>query len=156
MKAAVVLCNKQTELRESQKLLKVKVLARSEILDRLGVAASCACAVHCFLMPLVISALPLLGLSFFADGRTEWAFVCLSMGLGLLSLLPGYLKHHKRRRPLIYFAAGICLILIARLLLEEDFRFETPVVVTGGLLVAAAHLINLKLCKVCRACPTDG
>jgi hypothetical protein len=133
----------------------VKVLARGEILDRVGVVASCACAVHCFLMPLVISALPLLGLSFFADGRTEWAFVCLSMALGLFSLLPGYLKHHKRRRPLIYFVAGICLIIIARLLLEEDFRLETPVVVTGGLLVATAHLINLKLCKICRACPTD-
>jgi hypothetical protein len=103
-------------------------------------------------MPLVISALPLLGLSFFADARTEWAFVCLSIGLGVLSLLPGYLKHHKRRRPLALFVAGICLIVVARLLLNEDFRLETPVVVIGGLLVATAHLINLKLCQACRSC----
>ena len=133
-------------------MLKIKAFANGEMLDRFGVVASCACAVHCFLMPLVISALPLLGLSFFADARTEWAFVCLSIGLGVLSLLPGYLKHHKRRRPLALFVAGICLIVVARLLLNEDFRLETPVVVTGGLLVAIAHLINIKLCQACRSC----
>ena len=129
-----------------------KTLVNEARLDRLGVAASCACAIHCLITPLLIGLLPLLGLSWFADARTEWSFVTLSVLLGLLSLLPSYFRHHQRLRPAIIFTTGICLILIARLLLEEGSRIETPVVVVGALMVATAHIINLKLCRACKEC----
>ena len=130
-----------------------KTLVDEARLDRLGVAASCACAIHCLITPLLVGLLPLLGLSWFADARTEWSFVALSVLLGLLSLLPGYFRHHQRLRPTIVFMTGICLILIARLW-EEGSRIETPVVVIGALMVATAHIINLKLCRACTACTT--
>lgn len=40
-------------------------------LDRIGIIVSCACAVHCAAVPLLIGVLPLLGSSFIADERAE-------------------------------------------------------------------------------------
>jgi hypothetical protein len=50
------------------------------------------------------------------------------------------------------FAAGLCLIVAARVLLEEGSRLEIPSVVVGALLIAAAHLVNRRMCRACPAC----
>jgi uncharacterized membrane protein (UPF0136 family) len=123
-----------------------------DALDRLGVAASCSCALHCALTPLVVGVLPLAGLSLFADERVEWALLGLSVGLGAVSLLPGYFSRHRRVRAVALFAAGLCLIVAARVLLEEGSRLEIPSVVVGALLIAAAHLVNRRMCRACPAC----
>ena len=52
-------------------------------LDKAGATASLACAVHCALMPLVVTLLPLVGLGFLADERTEWALLGLSAPAGV-------------------------------------------------------------------------
>jgi hypothetical protein len=124
-------------------------------LDRIGVIASCACLLHCALTPLLIAAIPLLGLSMLADERVEWSFVGISVATGFLSLVPAYLRRHKRGRPLVLFGAGLVLILIARLVLEESFHFELPMVLTGALLMITSHIVNLRLCRSCAVC-TDN
>lgn len=100
----------------------------------------------------MISLLPFIGLSFLADRRAEWVFVALSAGLGVLSLLPSYYRHHRRARPVVFFGAGMSLIFVARCLLGNSFQVETSIVVIGALFVATAHFINLKLCRACFAC----
>jgi hypothetical protein len=58
-------------------------------LDAAGTAAALACAVHCALMPLALTLLPLAGLGFLADEAVEWALVGLSAVLGVTSLCLG-------------------------------------------------------------------
>src|SRR5919106_6199390 len=87
-------------------------------LDRIGVVAASVCAVHCIMLPLFVSALPLVGLGFLMAEQTEWTFVGLSFAAGFLSLVPSYVRRHRKGRPLILFSAGLALILIARLWLE--------------------------------------
>lgn len=114
-------------------------------LDRAGVAASCACAAHCALTPLALGLLPIAGLAPLAGEGAEWAFVAVAVSVGLSSLLPGYFRRHGRARPLLIFSAGVALLLSARLFLEEDARLEVPAAVAGALLLAAAHVFNLRL-----------
>jgi hypothetical protein len=121
-------------------------------LDRVGMIASCACAIHCALMPFIIAFLPLTGLSLLADLRTEWAFVGVSIAVGLASLVPSYVRRHRRAMPLAIFAGGLCLILLARLGFEAGPLVEISIVVIGALLLAASHLLNRRLCQACVVC----
>ena len=123
-----------------------RLVVSENVLDRVGVVTSLACAVHCAVMPLVIGLLPLVGASVFSSPQTEWIFVVTSFTVGISSLVPAYLRKHKRARPILLFIIGLSLILIARLALDE-LRAELPFVITGGNVVISTHVINRKLCR---------
>lgn len=132
--------------------LKTLILTSSNTLDRIGVAASCLCAVHCALAPLLLATLPLLGVGFLVEEQTEWAIVCVSVAVGFFSLVPAYIGTHRRCSPLVIFGTGLCVIVVARLWLDERLHFELPIVVIGALLISAAHGLNLRLCRSCKLC----
>lgn len=135
---------------------KSEAMTAGNRLDRLGAAASLACAAHCAAMPLLVGLLPLIGLGFLAEEHTELALVGLSIGVGSLSLIPSYARKHRRWRPLLLFAFGASLIIAVKLLAEEGSRLEAPAMALGALLIALAHMINRRLCRSCAAChPVD-
>lgn len=121
-------------------------------LDKAGATASLACAVHCALMPLVVTLLPLVGLSILADERTEWALLALSAVLASSSLGLGY-REHRRRQALLVLSLGLTALVTGRILEESHFETAGVIgVVLGGCTVAAAHFINRRLCQTCRNC----
>ncbi len=123
-------------------------------LDKAGAAASLTCAVHCALMPVVVTLLPLLGLSFLADERTEWGLLGLSALLGLSSLCLGF-REHRSRRALAVLAVGLTVLALGRV--TEEHRVGAVgvvLVVLGGCIVATSHFLNRRLCHSCRACRT--
>lgn len=126
------------------------------VLDRVGMTASFLCAIHCAAMPLLVGLLPLIGLGLLAEEGAEWTLVGFSIALGLFSLLPGYFRKHRRSNALIVFTAGVALILTGRIFCEENSGLELPAVVAGALFIAAAHLINRKLCRSCPLCVDQG
>jgi hypothetical protein len=132
-------------------LQRIASITSDNPLDKVGVIASCACALHCMLAPLVVVVLPLVGLRFLTDEHTEWILVGTSIVIGVASLLPSYLRH-RRTRPIALFALGLCLILSARLVLESNLAVELPILIVGALFVSLSHLINRKLCQSCLSC----
>ena len=126
-------------------------------LDKAGAAASLTCAVHCALMPLVVTLLPLVGLSFLADERMEWVLLGASALLGSSSLCLGY-REHRKRQALLILSLGLTALVTGRLLEEhhlEGHHLEAAGVigvVLGGCTVAAAHFVNRRLCLSCRSC----
>jgi hypothetical protein len=129
-----------------------ETMTEGTCLDRLGAAASLACAAHCAMMPLLAGLLPLVGLGFLSSENTELALVGLSLGLGSLSLLPSYARRHKQWQPLLLFAFGASLIIAVQLSAEEGSHLEAPTMALGALLVTCAHLVNRRLCQRCKAC----
>ncbi|MGH9823683.1 MAG: MerC domain-containing protein [Blastocatellia bacterium] len=122
-------------------------------LDGIGMVASSLCAIHCLLTPFVVFLVPIIAAAgHIASPRAEWTFLAVSMTVGVLSLLPSYFRHHQRTAALRLFAIGICLILLGRLALEDYVVFETFVVVSGGILIAAGHALNRRFCQACRSC----
>ena len=121
-------------------------------LDKAGAVASLTCAVHCAVMPLVVTLLPLVGLTFLADERVEWGLLAVSATLGVSSLCFG-LREHGSRRALIILAVGLSLLALGRISEEREWgRWAVLVVVAGGCTVAASHLLNRHLCHTCRRC----
>jgi hypothetical protein len=126
--------------------------ARDGALDRAGAAVSLACAIHCALMPIALGLLAVLGAQWVASSVFEWSIVGLSATLGLFSLVPSYRRRHREPRCLWFFLSGLVLILIARLLLSSNTKFELPAVVCGGVLISVAHIVNRRLCQSCAGC----
>ncbi|GAB4456491.1 MAG: hypothetical protein OHK0029_14550 [Armatimonadaceae bacterium] len=121
-------------------------------LDAFGAAASFLCAMHCALMPLVITLLPLVGLQFLAEGWVEWVLIGTAAVIGITSLCLGF-REHRSRRALAVLAAGISLVVLGRVSEQYEWgEWGVPVLVLGGITIAGSHLLNRKLCNDCRSC----
>lgn len=110
--------------------------------DVLGIMASLTCAVHCSVLPMAI-AYGFLSSTFMAGhGIVEFLFVAISIAVAVYALWGSYVKHHRNPLPLISFTIGILSIFIA---LMNHGTIEIILATLGGLIIASAHLINLRL-----------
>ena len=123
------------------------------MLDRIGITAASLCALHCILLPVLLPALPLLGLSFLADHEWEHAFLIVTAVLGSIALFSGFKKYHKRIYPFYLLFLGIIIYWV-----KHDFAESVQpfFIVIGASLIVAAHVINLKLCNSCKQCADHG
>jgi MerC mercury resistance protein len=96
--------------------------------------------------------LPLIGRSLVQDPRLEWVFLLSSISIGLITLLTGFLRHHGKAYPAIGFIAGISIICLTRIFLEESRALEIAGLAMGAILVTRSHLLNLRLCRGCKSC----
>jgi len=119
--------------------------------DALGIAASLACAIHCAVLPLIMSSLPILGINIINNFWFEIFMIVLAMGIGLHSLTHGFKKHHHRVLPIIIFIIGISLLLVKQILHQYQIWFLVPAVT----LIVSAHYINYRQCRIADHCHTD-
>ena len=119
------------------------------MLDRIGIAATSLCALHCILLPILLPLLPLIGLSFLADHTWEHVFLLLTAALGTIALYSGFKRYHKRLYPFYLLYLGVVFYWI-----KHDFSSELePIFIVGGAsLIIAAHFVNIKLCNSCKQC----
>ena len=119
--------------------------------DALGIAASVACAIHCAVLPLVMSSLPILGINIINNFWFEIFMIVLAMGIGLHSLTHGFKKHHHRLLPIIVFVIGISLLLVKQILHQYQIWFLVPAVI----LIVSAHYINYRQCRIADHCHAE-
>lgn len=77
--------------------------------DPVGVCLSSLCAIHCLAGPLLVTTLPLAGLGFLIDERTELLFVLASLTLAAGSLAWGF-HIHRQQRALLTLEAAAAMI----------------------------------------------
>ena len=130
--------------------------ARADRLNATGAVASLLCAVHCALMPVLVTLLPLVGLGFLATEPVEWALVAMSGLLGMSSQRLGF-REHGKRRALATLTVGLALLVLGRVSEAREWgAWGVPVLVVGGCVVALSHVVNGRLCRSCRACSSSG
>lgn len=112
--------------------------------DAFGIAASVACAIHCAVLPLILSSLPLFGINIIENQGFEFLMIALAFVVGVYSLYHGRKKHHHSYYPILLFAAGISLLFIKSMLHSHSLMLLLPAVS----LVVIAHYLNYKLCRV--------
>ncbi|MBY0482393.1 MAG: MerC domain-containing protein [Chitinophagaceae bacterium] len=113
-------------------------------LDALGIATSVACAIHCALLPLFLSSLPLFGVNIIDNLYFEYFMVFLAFLVGIYALYHGRKKHHHRSLPMVIFTFGILLLLAKVIWHQWQLWLLFPAVAT----IVTAHYLNFRFCRV--------
>jgi hypothetical protein len=119
--------------------------------DVLGIGASIACAIHCALLPLFLTSLPILGINIINNIFFEVMMILIALTIGLYSLLHGYKKHHHKIFPMVLFSVGMVILLLKQFFHQYQVWFLLPAVV----MIISAHYINYRQCKLTAHCHTD-
>ncbi len=112
--------------------------------DALGVGTSLACAIHCALLPLFFSTLPLFGINIIHHTGFEVGMILLALLIGSYSMYHGYKKHHHSLLPMSLFLSGFLFLVLKQFFLEYHNWLLVPAV----LLIIAGHLNNYRSCRV--------
>jgi hypothetical protein len=116
--------------------------------DALGVSATIACAIHCALLPLLLSSLPLFGINILNNIFFETGMILLAMIIGTYSLWHGYRRHHHHNLPLVLFITGILFLLLKQFTVSLHIWLLIPAV----LLIVTAHFLNWHFCRKAKHC----
>jgi len=108
----------------------------------MGIATSVACAIHCALLPLIMTSLPLFGINIIHNSFFEWGMIALAFFVGAYSLYHGFVKHHRSFTPILIFSAGFILLMLKQFFHPIEFWFLAPAVI----LIISAHYYNYRLC----------
>lgn len=111
--------------------------------DALGVTVSVACAIHCAILPLAISSLPLFGINIIENPLFEYGMIALAFVVGSYSLYHGFKKHHHSWLPFILFSFGMFFLIIKQVFHDWHLYLLVPAVV----LIILSHFLNYKFCR---------
>ena len=113
--------------------------------DRVGFTASFLCALHCALLPLALALVPALGLSVGGWVDIDQAVTVFATLLGGTTMTLGY-RRHRGFRAWMLLLPGLGLVWAGAFSRFHDHGLAHAALMTaGGLLIAAAHLANLRL-----------
>src|SRR5882724_3106267 len=123
------------------------------VLDRAGMSASLACAVHCAVFPLVLAALPALGLAWLDAAWIDWTMVLLAAGIALRAHRGGFTMH-RRCLPAGVAVVGLLTIVTTICLLKGNAS-QHYMQASGAVVVASSHFLNRHLCRTCTICKEE-
>ena len=113
--------------------------------DRVGFAASLLCAIHCALLPIGAALVPALGLGLGGWVDFDQGFVVFAALLGATTMTLGY-RRHRAFHAWALLLAGLALVGAASFTPLHSHGFgHTALMTVGGLALAGAHLLNLRL-----------
>jgi len=107
-------------------------------LDKIGSRISFLCALHCAAQPLLLVALPMVGLGFVMEKPFEIVVIYTSVVLATIALAFGY-KQHKNYKLFLGLALGIIMIVLSRLV---EGVAEQVLSVLGALSLTGCHIYN--------------
>lgn len=123
-------------------------------LDKWGIFWSVACAIHCMALPLLVFSSPGLA-NAFTHEVVHWVLFVIVFPVAIFALWKPR-KIHKSNIPVILGSMGILLLLTSLLMdgLVHAHDHATTyhgslVTISGSLFLIAAHILNIKLHKMC-------
>ena len=112
--------------------------------DALGITASVACAVHCAVLPLLLTSFPIFGFDIITNTLFEYGMIGLAFLVGAYALSHGFRKHHHRFLPLTVFSIGILFLFAKQVWHGFHLLFLVPAVMA----IISAHYLNYRFCRV--------
>lgn len=110
--------------------------------DVMGIATSVACAIHCALLPVLMSSLPLFGINIIHNLFFEWGMIALAFLVGSYSLFHGFVKHHRSIIPVLLFSVGFIFLLLK----QAYHQYQNWLLFAAVTLIITAHYYNYRLC----------
>lgn len=118
--------------------------------DRIGMLASGACALHCLLLPLLLAISPVLGEVLHEAEWLERGFVWVAVLVSAISIGTGVVRHGQYVPAVVLWSIGAALLLPVGLGMEAASEWMHALqMVPGGVAIALAHLANWRALKRC-------
>jgi len=114
-------------------------------LDTSGAALSLLCALHCLLLPTLITLAPSLKLGWLAQGWVHITILVLVVPVVIAALWRGY-SQHKDYTALVVGGLGL-LSLVAAVVVGHALHIEGTLTLIGSIMLIAAHTINYIMCR---------
>ncbi len=116
--------------------------------DALGISASVICAIHCAILPIFLTSLPVFGFEILHNQAFEIAMILVAAFVGLYALQHGWRKHHHKKIPMILFIIGMMFLLGKEWFHDIDMYLLIPAVS----FILMAHILNYRLCRKANHC----
>ena len=117
-------------------------------LDRIGVFLSATCLLHCLALPVLLTIAPITQTGLLDEQTFHLVLLCFILPVSLIALGIGC-RQHKDLLILLLGGTGLSLLLFAGLVVHIVLTptAERGVTIVAGLILAAAHLRNFKICR---------
>jgi hypothetical protein len=113
--------------------------------DIISIGASVLCAVHCVLLPMLVSTLPLFGIEILENIWLEISTIMLSALAGGWAIWNGYKKFHRSSKWVWWFCMGF-MSMLAGNFLQVEWQ-EMLMKSAGAIGIVIAHIGNLRYSK---------
>jgi hypothetical protein len=123
-----------------------KGILKSSFSDFIGIGASAVCTIHCVLLPLLASSLPVAGINIVENFWIETGLIGIALIVGVFSFYKSCFKKHKNKKPLLLFAVGFAFLL------TNQIKENSLLVLTASILIILAHAWNYKLLRRYNSC----
>lgn len=125
----------------------------SQKLDGLAVAFSAICLVHCLLLPVAVTLLPIFGLTLIDHGLFHDLMLIVVLPTSIAAFGLGCRRHGQGSVAWLG-GLGLALLIIAALAVDTAWgvRAERWITVAGGIVLAVAHWQNFRYCRAAN-CP---
>ena len=124
-------------------------MSRSQKLDRIAMLLSGVCLVHCLVVPVALTLVPIFSLSALAEDLLfHQLMLWIIVPTSLIALTVGCKKH--RRWPIAITGLLGILVLFIVSILGHDFLSVTQEKISttfGGLILAFSHYLNYRACQ---------
>lgn len=120
-------------------------------LDSIGISASLACAIHCAVLPLFFTSLPIFGMEILNNKIFEYCMIAFAGFIGSYALYHGWKKHHHKLLPLVIFLAGLALLVLK----EVFISIELVLLIPAAILIIGAHVLNYRDCRKANHCHSN-
>lgn len=120
---------------------------KHKILDKIAIVSALCCAIHCALVPILLTITALSGLQFLKNPLIEWCLIALGFVLAFVSLRSS-LRLHQNHTPKNMAIIGIVLLIFSRLHISDTIELISTCL--GSLFLIVAHLKNIQAHKILR------
>lgn len=122
--------------------------------DVIGIGASLACALHCVLLPVVFTTLPLFGIELLENIYLEIATILVSMSAGGWALWKGYRQVHHHFSIVLLFLVGLVFMISGNFFSTESLHMFAKLI--GAALIITAHIRNWRQSRYYAYCSTKN
>ncbi|MEN3332356.1 MAG: hypothetical protein V7641_1721 [Blastocatellia bacterium] len=118
------------------------------LLDRLAIAVSGLCVLHCLITPVLLILIPVLASTNVADKVFHRILLAFVLPFSLAALLLGC-RRHKDWIVFVLGILGLALLILTAWFGHDSFgeTGERIATVLGGLTLAIGHVRNYRLCR---------
>ncbi len=126
----------------------IKAISKKINVDALGISASLICAIHCAVLPLFFTSLPLFGFEILHSKIFEYSMIAFAGIIGSYALSHGFKKHHHKTLPLVIFFTGLFFLVLKEIFISKELLLLFP----AATCIIGAHILNFRFCRKANNC----